>query len=97
MRRVTNDEDEIRYWASQRNAHPVQRAKHTSDTEPAHLSFVFGRIPEEAELKPIDWATFFAMFHLIGLMLAYDEEGDFELLKVEGRKSRRYEGKPMIS
>lgn len=75
----------------------MQRAKLTSDTVPAHLDFVFGPLPEAAdELKPIDWATFFAMFHLMGLALAYEED-DFELLQMEGRKSGRFEGKPLMS
>ncbi len=74
-------------------------ADYIHDTEPAHLGFVFGDVKQgQAELHPIDWPTFFAMFHLNGLVLAYDDDREFELLKVEGNKdSERFEGKRVSS
>ncbi len=101
MRRVTNDEHEIRHWAATRGAHPIERGTRTKDTEPAQLDFVFGELPPEAkaELHLLDWSTFFAMFHLMGLVLAYEFESnhEFELLKTEGRKSGQFEGKPLLA
>ncbi len=85
LRKVTNNEGEIRQWAARHDAHPIERAPFRPDGEPAQLGFVFGR-PDgsEASLRPIDWSRFFALFHLMGLVLAFDGDHEFELLKIEG-------------
>ena len=96
MRRTTNDEQEIRRWATQHNAHPIQRAPYLEDGEPAMLGFVFGDPPlAEANLQPIAWSRFFAVFHLVGLALVYDDSSEYQLLKIENKASGRFEGKPM--
>ena len=89
MRRVTNNEQEIRAWAARHDAHPVERAPFRPDGEPAQLGFVFGDAPEAAEqLRPIEWSRFFAVFHLIGLVLSHDGDSDYELMKIEGSKNK---------
>ena len=98
VRRVTNNEEEIRRWATRHAAHPVERAPFRPDSEPAQLAFVFGEAPGvEAQLRPMEWSRFFAIFHLMGLVLSYDEDRDYELLKVEGGKSKQFEGKPLVA
>lgn len=85
MRKVTNNEEEIRLWAARADARPVEREPFRPDGEPAQLGFVFGDVPEsEASLRPIAWSRFFALFHLMGLILALDGDREFELLKIEG-------------
>ena len=96
MSRTTNDEQEIRRWAERHNAHPVQKVLYTHDSEPAVLGFVFGEAPAaDSNLQPIAWSTFFAQFHLLGLVLSYDGGSGYELLKVEQGHSGWFEGKPM--
>lgn len=96
MKKYTNDEQEIRAWARRTSAYPVEHAPFKPDTEPAQLGFVFGAMPVPQEsLRPIEWATFFAMFHLMGLVLAYGDDKGYELLKVESDASEWYEGKPL--
>ncbi|MGI4829376.1 MAG: hypothetical protein ACRYFU_14460 [Janthinobacterium lividum] len=96
MRKTTNDEQEIRLWASRRNAHPIELTQFTHDTEPAMLGFVFGHpAVDEGLLRPISWSQFFAMFHLMGLVLAHDGGDDYALLKVEDKPSEQFAGKPM--
>ena len=98
MRKTTNDEGEIRLWATRHNAHPVERAPFVHDGEPAFLGFVLGDVPESEEsLRPIAWSQFFAMFHLMGLVLVYDNEheSEFELLKFDEKPSGPYSGKLM--
>ena len=97
MRKATNDEQEIRRWAARHSAHPIERAPFMPDGEPAQLGFVFGEEPPQAEehLQPITWARFFAVFHLIGLVLVHDGNSGYELLKVDEGGSGRFEGKPM--
>ncbi len=98
MRKTTNDEQEIRRWAAMRNAHPVQRSPYLEDGEPAMLGFVFGDAPvAEENLQPITWSQFFAIFHLVGLVLVYDSGSEYELLKIEKGAAGRFEGKPMQS
>lgn len=83
LRKYTNNEEEILRWASRTQAHPIERSPYQPDGEPAQLGFVFGDVPEAAEhLQPLEWSRFFALFHLLGLVLAY-EDGQFELLKLE--------------
>jgi hypothetical protein len=43
----------------------------------------------------MEWATFFAMFHLMGLVLAYDDDMGYELLKAENDPADWFEGKPL--
>ena len=94
--KTTNDEGEILQWATRQNAHPVQRAPYLEDGEPAMLGFVFGDPPVAREnLHPISWPRFFAVFHLVGLVLVYDSGPNYELLKIEEKTSTRFEGKPM--
>lgn len=96
MRKTTADEKEIRRWAAKRNAHPVERAPFMKDGEPAQLAFVFGDPPEAREhLQPISWARFFAVFKLLGLVLAYDGDGEYELLRTEDHNFGSYEDKPL--
>ena len=85
MRKITNKDAEILQWALRTNAHPVERAPFRPDGEPATLSFVFGDIPRDAaeHLRPIEWTRFFALFHLMGLVLSHDGDRDFDLLKVD--------------
>ena len=98
MAKITKDEIEIRRWAARFGAHPVERAPFRPDGEPAQLAFVFGQTPEAGEsLRPIPWERFFAIFHLIGLVLAYDDGHQYELLKLEEHESPRFEGKPMVA
>ncbi len=60
------------------------------------LGFVFGDPPQALEnLRPIAWSTFFAVFHLVGLVLVYGGDSNYELVKVEGGSSARFEGKPL--
>ena len=91
MRKVTNDEQEIRLWAARYDAQPVERKPFRPDGEPAQLGFVFGQLPQEAtaSLQPIAWSRFFAVFHLLGLVLAYSGNREFEILKVEGGQDGR--------
>ena len=96
MRKLTADEKEIKRWAAARNAHPIERAPFMKDGEPAELGFVFGNPPEAQEhLQPIPWDRFFAIFRLLGLVLAYDGDGEYELLRTEDHHFGSYEGKPM--
>jgi hypothetical protein len=63
----------------------VERAPFRPDGEPAQLGFVFGKAPEADEhLRPMEWSRFFAIFHLIGLVLAHDGDSEYELLKTNG-------------
>ena len=59
------------------------------------LGFVFGDPPIAGErLQPISWDRFFAVFHLLGLVLAHDNGSDYELLKPEEKNTQgRFEGK----
>jgi hypothetical protein len=76
----------------------VERSQFIHDTEPAQLDFVFGDLPETAGiLRPLEWSQFFAIFHLIGLVLVYDDQRDFALLKAEEHTADRFEGKPLLS
>ncbi len=60
------------------------------------LAFVFGKAPEAAEaLQPIPWSRFFAIFHLLGLTLAYEDGTGYELLKMEGGSTKIVEAKRM--
>ena len=97
MRKVTNDEKEIRAWAARYDARPIQREPFRPDGEPAQLGFVFGDLPPEAltSLQPIEWSRFFAIFHLLGLVLAYSDDREFEILKIEGGQSGRPQVKRM--
>lgn len=98
MHNSTSDEKEIRLWALRHNAHPVERAPFIHDGEPASLGLVLGDLPIAQEsLRPIAWSQFFAMFHVMGLVLVYDfdNENEFELLKVDGEPSGPYSGKLM--
>lgn len=96
MRKMTADEKEIRRWAAARNAHPVEHAPYTPDGQPAQLGFVFGNPPEATDnLQPIPWERFFAVFRLIGLVLVYDGDSQYELVQVEHNHSARFEGKPL--
>lgn len=96
MRHFTNDQKEIKDWAIRRGAHPVERAPFMPDGQPAQLGFVFGVAPEADEsLQPISWARFFAVFQLLDLVLAYDGDRDYELLKGEDEDAMRFEGKPL--
>ena len=98
LRKITSDQQEIRRWAAQRNAHPIERAPFAPDGEPAQLGFVFGETPGvEDHLQPIDWSRFFAIFQLMGLMLAYEGGTRYELIKLkdEGKNTDEFEGKPM--
>lgn len=96
MRKITADEKEIRRWAAARNAHPVERAPFMKDGEPAQLAFVFGDPPQAQEnLQPIPWDRFFATFRLLGLVLAYDGDGEYELLRTEPHDFGSFEGKPL--
>lgn len=96
MRKFTNNQEEIRRWANGRSAHPVEYAPFMPDGEPAQLGFVFGDVPAQQEnLQPITWARFFAVFGLMGLVLAYDDDKAYELLKTEDHSAGRYEGKPL--
>jgi hypothetical protein len=95
-RKYTNNDKEVRAWAQRHSAHPVERAPFVPDSEPTQLGFVFGEVPKEQEsLRPIEWATFFALFHLSGLVLAYGDDMSYELLKAEGESSEWFEGKPL--
>lgn len=82
-RKVTKDEGEIRRWAAQHKARPVQKALIAHDSEPAQIGFVFGDFKDTDEIKLLDWSQFFALFHMLGLVLAYDADQNFELLRVE--------------
>lgn len=96
MRKTTADEQEIRRWAQARNAHPVEYAPFMPDGEPAQLGFVFGNPPEAQEhLQPIPWERFFAIFRLLGLVLAYDGDGVYELLRTDGDQFGTHSGSPM--
>ena len=102
LRQVTDDETEIRQWAARRSAHPIERAPFTPDGEPAQLGFVFGEVPEANEnLQPISWARFFAVFRLLDLVLAYDNDRDYELVKAgegsAGEQRRRRHGRRPLS
>lgn len=96
MRRTTVDLEEIRQWAVLRNAHPIERAPFIKDGEPAKLGFVFGNPPQAKEnLQPITWDRFNAVFRLLGLVLAYDEGFDYELIRTEDHHDGSFEGKPL--
>ncbi len=96
MRKTTADEKEIRRWAAARNAHPVEHAPFVPDGEPAQLGFVFGHPPQaDASLQPIPWERFFAVFRLMGLVLAYGGDDQYELLRVEEHHFGSYDGKPL--
>jgi hypothetical protein len=96
VRKTTTDQHEIREWAARRNAHPVQMTPLIHDSEPAKLGFVFGDLPQAArELKEISWGQFFALFQLMDLVLAYDGDSEYELLRLDGDLSGELGSKPM--
>lgn len=94
---ITYKPEEILQWAARHNAHPVERKPFMPDGEPGQLGFVFGQAPETAEhLQPIPWQRFFAIFHMLGLVLRIDGDRDYELLKLPSESSQeRFEGRPM--
>lgn len=98
MRKVTQDQKEIRQWAVRHNVHPVERAPFIQDSDPARLDLVYGKLAVGNEhLQPISWEHFFAMFRLMDLVLVYDDDHNFELLKRPGEDSAWFEGKPLVA
>jgi hypothetical protein len=94
MRGPTTDHEEIRRWAANHHAVPVEVAIQSYDGRPARLRFTYGK-PSAAQndLRPISWDSFFAVFDLLGLALVYNDTPRYELLQIEHKSTRRFEGK----
>ena len=85
MRGPTRDPTEIRQWAERHNGSPAEIIPHVFDSEPAILTFVFGRASLKGtdEIRPISWDTFFAQFTLLDLVLVYDDSPTCEILHAD--------------
>ena len=96
MRGPTTEHGEIRRWAEETGASPVELSQQTFDCKPTMLSFIFGDAGDE-NIRPISWESFFASFDLLGLALVYDgpDPTRYELRQIEERSAYRFEGKPI--
>ena len=68
----------------------------TFNAEPAILRFLVGGPSEGTpELRPISWASFFAQFHLLGLVFMYaPDRPEYELLQIEEKSAANVEVRP---
>ena len=85
----TREHWRIEKWAHDQGALPAQIKPLKFDGEPAVLTFIFGKADETLPLvQPISWETFFALFDLLELSMAFDDESaDFCLVKVRSRSA----------
>ena len=79
----TRDHEQIRAWAVRHSAVPAE-IQGTADGTPAKLDFLLvGGLSGSLALNPISWEDFFARFDLFGLSMAWDDTGQFALVRVE--------------
>ncbi len=85
----TREHWRIQKWANEQSAIPAQLKRLKHDGEPAILTFLFGEAGEAGpDIYTISWETFFALFDLLNLSIAFDEEStDFCIVKVRDRPS----------
>lgn len=71
----TRDHDAIRVWAARHEAVPAQINPRVHDGQPAVLYFLTGKERGGTpDIHPIAWETFFALFDLLHLDFAGDED-----------------------
>jgi hypothetical protein len=76
LSKITQDHDEIRRWAEERNGIPCEVASTERNGEPGILRFCFPKAKNRNDdsLKEIDWEEFFSKFDENGLSLVYQEK-----------------------
>ena len=80
----TSNHDEITKWAVKNGAVPAEIVPRAFDSEPAILHFIFGNAKDGTpEIVPISWASFFAQFDLMGLVMVFDDSPTFQILQDE--------------
>ena len=78
MHEPTTDHADIRFWAATHNAQPAEIRPLVFDGQATVLRFLFDDVPtDQAEIRPLSWDAFFALFDAMGLALVYevDESG----------------------
>ena len=88
----TTDHFEIRHWAEQHNAVPVEMLPDHVDSEPATLRLLLPAQIRNLGMTRISWDEFFVKFDELGLTFVYDSEstGYNEILQVESRSPYRH-------
>ena len=90
----TRDHKKIRDWALRHNANPAQIKPLKFDGEPAILTFLIGKADAaRPQIAPISWETFFAIFDLLHLAMAFDEATPrFDIVRIDkpGKQSLQH-------
>lgn len=96
MRGPTTDQQVILKWAQAHDATPCEVLPRKFNAEPAILRFLVGGPPGGTpELRPISWASFFAQFHLLGLVFMYvPDRPVYEFLQIEEKSAANVEVRP---
>ena len=87
----TTDPIEIKAWAKQNRAVPVEVLPSGVDASPAVLRIMLAsQVSDRREVREIGWEDFFAKFDALGLAFVYDsDDGYNELLQQEERSPYR--------